>query len=154
MYLSLVPKRVFDISWHYCADTLQIVSIAQFCLALSPATLPSITGLTRIGARIDITGSRVVDYFFFPAASAARFSSAVGGGNRLACLDILHESTGQRTGSHGHTLPLLLAHNRGSILLGLLELGTGHGVLGFLVGRRTKGSARVSTFGVCRRLAV
>jgi hypothetical protein len=89
----------------------------------------------------DITGSRVVDYFFFPApaASAARFSSAVRGGNRLACLDILARIDGRRTGSHGHTLPLLLAHDRGSILLGLLELGTGQGVLGFLVGRRKKG---------------
>lgn len=88
-----------------------------------------------------ITGSRVVDYFFFPApaASAARFSSAVRAGNGLAYPDILARIGGHGTESHAHTLLLLLAHDSSSILLGLLELGTGHVVLGFLVGRRKKG---------------
>ena len=35
----------------------------------------------------------------------------------------------------GHTLLLLLAHDRRRILLGFLVLGTGHGVLCFLLGQ-------------------
>lgn len=126
------------------------MSIAQFSLALSTFTLPSVSDFKRI----DETnrgrdwkrwrqGYRTLKeekyyHFFFPAAaSAARFSSAVRGNNKLVCFRALLRSHERGRWHMAHTLPLLLAHDSSSILLGPLELSSRQGVLGFL-DRRAK----------------
>ena len=56
----------------------------------------------------------------------------------------------EERGRNIHTLLLLLAHDSSSILLGLLELRSGQGILGFLIGKKRHNNQRPS-LGVCRK---